>query len=123
MPDQRLNAYLKGLQGEEAAEDYLCKAGMACLDRRYRSPYGEIDLIMLDGEVLAFVEVKARNMSTLYAAQMSVTPTKQRRIIQTALCFLSEHPEHTGRLMRFDIIGLSSDCIQHIPNAFQGAGW
>ena len=122
MPDH-LNAYVKGLQGEAAAEEYLCKAGMVCLERRYRSPYGEIDLIMLDGEVLAFVEVKARNLSTLYAAQMSVTATKQRRIIQTALCFLSEYPEHTGRLMRFDIIALSGDCIQHIPNAFQGTGW
>ncbi len=123
MPDQRLNTYSKGLQGEATAEAYLCKTGMICLERRYRSPYGEIDLIMLDGEALAFVEVKARNLSTLHAAQMSVTPAKQRRIIQTALCFLNEHPEHAQRLMRFDIVSLSGDCIQHLPNAFQGAGW
>lgn len=119
MPD----VYVKGLLGEAKAEEYLCSQGMICLDRRYRSPYGEIDLIMLDGDILAFVEVKARDLSTLQAAQMAVTPAKQRRIIQTALCYLSEHPEHAQRMIRFDIAGLSNDCIEHLPNAFQGSGW
>ena len=123
MPDQRLNTYAKGVLGEMHAEDFLCSNGLQCLERRYHSPYGEIDLIMLDEEVLVFVEVKARSHSTLYAAQSAVTPSKQRKIIQTALCYLNVHPEHAHRIMRFDIVGLADDCIQHIPNAFQGSGW
>ena len=115
--------YLKGLQGEATAENYLEKAGMICLERRYRAPYGEIDLIMQDKDVLVFVEVKSRSCKTLYDAQLSVNPAKQRRIIQTALCYLNEHPEYAHCLVRFDIICLSDECIQHIPNAFQGTGW
>ena len=118
-----MNTYTTGVLGEAAAEEYLCSAGMTCLTRRYHSPYGEIDLIMLDGETLIFVEVKARKTSTLSQAVFAVTPAKQRRIIQTALCFLSDYPEHAQRLMRFDIVALSADCIQHIPDAFQGSGW
>ena len=116
-------AYHKGLQGEKEAEAYLCAQGMTCIAKRYHSPYGEIDLIMLDDEVLVFAEVKARSHRSLQDAQTTVTPAKQRKIIQTALCFLSEYPEYADRLMRFDIIALSDDCIQHVPDAFQGSAW
>lgn len=123
MPDQLLNTYAKGLLGEAKAEEYLCRRGMICLERRYRSPYGEIDLIMLDSEILVFTEVKARLYGTIHSAQLAVNPSKQRRIIQTALCYLSEHPEHARRMMRFDIVSIADDCIHHLPNAFQGSGW
>ncbi len=123
MPDRRMNTYEKGVLGEAAAERYLCAKGMTCIARRYHSPNGEIDLIMLDRNVLAFVEVKARNTSSLYAAQLAVTPAKQRKIIQTALFFLNEHPEYAQHLMRFDVVVVAGDCIEHIPNAFRGRGW
>lgn len=123
MANQYFDSYRKGVCGEEQAETLLCSSGMSCIERRYRSPYGEIDLIMLDGETLVFVEVKARQNDSIYSAHSAVTPAKQRRIIQTALCYLNEHPEHVFRPMRFDIVGLSDDCAQHFPDAFQGAGW
>lgn len=123
MPERSTQSYTLGLQGEQAAERYLSQRGMTCLERRYRSPYGEIDLIMLSGETLVFVEVKARRAKTLYETQLTVTPLKQRRINQTALNFISQHPEHAHRLMRFDIVALTDDCILHSANAFQGVGW
>jgi len=124
MPDSRGSfAYQKGLQGEANAEKHLRNQGMICIGRRYRSPYGEIDLIMLDKETLVFVEVKARSRSTLLEAQMAVTPAKQKRIIQTALLYLNQHPENAQRQIRFDVVTLSDGCVQHLPNAFQGFGW
>ena len=124
MPEAPFNRnYEKGVLGEAAAEEFLSQQGMRCIDRRYHSPYGEIDLILLDGEILIFAEVKARQRGTLQAAQSAVTPAKQKRIIQTALCYLNEHPEHANRLMRFDVLALAGDCISHLPDAFQGSGW
>ena len=96
---------------------------MACIDRRYHSPYGEIDLIMLEEQTLVFVEVKARSVQTLSQAQFAVTPTKQRRIIQTALCYLNQFPQYQQHLIRFDVVAISGEIIHHIPNAFQGYGW
>ena len=50
----------KGLVGERQALAYLQQLGMRPVCQRYRCPYGEIDLVMLDGECLVFVEVKLR---------------------------------------------------------------
>ena len=123
MPDSRNTAHSKGLLGEAAAEAYLLKQGMACIDRRYHSPYGEIDLIMLEEQTLVFVEVKARSVQTLSQAQIAVSPSKQRRIIQTALCYLNQFPQYQQHLIRFDVVAISGEFIHHIPNAFQGYGW
>lgn len=122
MPDQR-RTYVLGLEGEARAESYLSSLGMICLERRYRSAYGEIDLIMLEGETLVFAEVKYRRIATLLSAQLAVSPSKQRKIIQTALVYLNQHPEQADRLIRFDVVAISDDCIQYLPNAFQGSGW
>lgn len=122
MPE-KVTAYAKGVMGETAACEYLLKRGMQMLDRRYRSPYGEIDLILLDGDVLAFVEVKARERGTAMTAQTAVTPQKQRRLVQTARCYLGEHPEYALHPMRFDVVTVARDGVYHIPNAFQGSEW
>lgn len=123
MPENK-SIYAKGIQGEALAEKHLLAKGFLSIDRRYRSPYGEIDLIMLDQNTLVFIEVKYRSHSTLVSAELAVSSAKQRRIIQTALCYLNENPQHADRMMRFDIVSLSGDdCIRHLPNAFQGYGW
>ena len=87
MPDE-LTAYARGVMGETAACDHLCRKGMEMLDRRYRSPHGEIDLIMLDGEVLVFVEVKTRRNDTYGDASDAVTPMKMRRLIFAAEAYI-----------------------------------
>lgn len=123
MPETR-SIYAKGIQGEAIAEQHLKAKGFQWIASRYRSPYGEIDLIMLDQNVLVFIEVKYRSRATLASAQLAVTPAKQRRIIQTALCYLNEHPEYAEHPMRFDIVSFSGDDTwEHLQNAFQGYGW
>lgn len=122
MPDN-LTAYAKGVMGENAACDYLIQKGMQLLQRRYRSPYGEIDLILLHHSVLVFTEVKARETLGRMDAQYAVTPAKQRRLIQTARCYLGEHPEYTSCVIRFDVITVARDGILHLPDAFQGSEW
>ena len=110
--------YAKGLAGESRAVQYLQKKGMRLLHRRYRASGGEIDLVMLDGDTLVFVEVKLRKTGTSGDGLMAVTAKKQRRIINTALFFLEEN-EHNGAI-RFDVVELTADGIQHIRDAFQG---
>ena len=98
-----LPAYAKGVLGEAAVCDRLTDGGMELLERRFRSPFGEIDLIMLDGDVLAFVEVKLRTRGGTEAGQAAVTPLKRRRMVEAARCYLGAHPEHAGRCVRFDV--------------------
>ena len=118
-----LPAYAKGVLGEAAVCDRLADGGMELLERRFRSPFGEIDLVMLDGDTLVFVEVKLRTRGGAEAGQAAVTPQKRRRLVQAARCYLGAHPEHAGRCVRFDVATVTGDGVSHISNAFSGGEW
>jgi putative endonuclease len=111
-----------GKLGEDIATTQLWQQGYAILARRYRTRYGEIDIVAQDGATLVFVEVKARRSDRFGAAAESVTPWKQRRLAAMALDYLA----WVGRLdapCRFDVVAidrLGSDdvSIRHIKGAF-----
>ena len=112
-----MKQYDSGLTGEAVAENFLCQKGMSVIARRYRGADGEIDLVMLDGETIVFVEVKARPQARAGSGLMAVTPAKQHRMTHAALSFLLER-EWMERLVRFDVVEVTRDGILHIPNAF-----
>lgn len=117
----KLTAYAKGVLGEDAARKYLESKGMVLLQQRYHSPYGEIDLVMLDGDCLVMTEVKARKSANLETCSYAITPAKQKRLCLTARCYLAEHP--TDAPIRFDAVLIAKNAILHIPNAFEGKEW
>jgi len=110
--------YDKGLAGENQAVQYLEKQGMELVRKRYRVPGGEIDVVMREGDTLVFVEVKLRGTGASGEGLMAVTRKKQRRIVKTALYYLAEH-DHDGPI-RFDVVEVTADGVQHIRDAFQG---
>lgn len=118
------NSHLEGVAGERAAAEFLKGRGYEIVARNYRSLYGEIDLVAQNGEVLAFVEVKTRRVNSMAAPAASVTPAKQKKIIQTALMFLSEHGMPLQP--RFDVAEVIWDGsireIRLIENAFTTEG-
>ena len=119
-----LSAYAKGVLGEAAVCDRLTDGGMELLERRFRSPFGEIDLIMLDGDVLAFVEVKLRKSAAFGGAGEFVDRRKQNKLRLTAELYLSCH--QTRLQPRFDVIEVyapqgtdtKAPRVRHIENAF-----
>ena len=79
---------------------------------------GEIDLVVKRGQLIAFVEVKAR--AQLEAAAEAVLPRQRRRIIAAAEARLAAHPEHAGYDMRFDAVLVAPGRMpQHIVSAFE----
>ncbi len=114
--------YQTGLDGEETAERYLQESrNMVCLEHRYRTKRGEIDLIMLEGDTVVFVEVKTRKSGKAGEGLMAVTPGKQKRIATAAMVFLMKR-RWLNRPIRFDVVELNRDGILYIPNAFQPGG-
>ena len=111
----------KGLSGERQALAYLQQFGMRPVCQRYRCPYGEIDLVMLDGECLVFVEVKLRARGRKNDGDSAVTMSKQRRLIRAARSYLGQHP--TELPVRFDIVEITGEGVFHLPNAFEGSEW
>jgi len=112
-----------GLLGEELASRYLEGLGYTILERNYRCPYGELDLIARKGDWLAFVEVRTRRSLDLGAPEESLTRTKMERLKRTALYYISLNPG-LPRNWRFDVVALELDRrggvtrLEHIENAF-----
>lgn len=115
---RRRAAFRLGLRAETLAAWYLRLCGYRILDRRYRTPAGEIDIVARRGDALCFVEVKAR--PSVSAALEAVTLASQRRIGRAARIWLSGHPGHERCAWRFDIVAIRPWAWPvHIPAAFQ----
>ncbi len=106
----RVAAFRTGLSAESRAAVSLMAKGYRILAKRYRTPYGEIDLVAKRRNLLAFIEVKAR--ASLDEAAYAVTSRQQRRIIEAAQAWLMAHPEHAEFEMRFDVMLIAP---RHLP--------
>jgi putative endonuclease len=110
-----------GRWGEEEAARYLIRLGMKILERNFRTPVGEIDLIARHGKTLVFAEVKTRRSNAFGAPQEAVGAAKQRQIIRTAQWYLAGG-KGKGLQPRFDVIAVTpapgGAVVEHIPDAF-----
>lgn len=82
-----------GRFGESLAAAFLEKQGYSVLERNYRTPYGEIDLIIRQADVIIFVEVKTRASSSLGPPEISITPRKAEHMRSAAEYYIQQHPE------------------------------
>jgi putative endonuclease len=116
----RVAAFRTGVSAEACAAAYLMAKGYRILARRFRTPFGEIDLVARRRNVVAFVEVKAR--ATLDDAAYAVTPRQQRRIIDAAQAWLMAHPEHAEFDLRFDAMLIAPRRLpRHLLAAFDAS--
>ena len=113
-----------GILGEDLASADLARRGYAILARRYRTRYGEIDIIARDGDTIVFVEVKTRAGNEFGEGAEAVTWWKQRRITRMAMDFLARYRLH-DRPCRFDVVSVdlssSAPAVEVIANAFNAA--
>jgi putative endonuclease len=121
MPESRLQ---RGAAAERLAAEYLQTQGLVLLAQNLRCRAGELDLVCLDGSVLAIVEVRQRVRSDFGGALASVNGRKQRKLIRAAHFFLQRRPEWRHHAVRFDVVGLdghpSGTCrMTWIKNAFR----
>ncbi len=111
-----------GALAEELAAVYFQEKGYVILEKNFRAPCGEIDLILQDGLELVFVEVKARASTKFGLPQEAVTLRKQRQITKTAAWYMS-HKGWNERPARFDVVAIQFEQgihkINHIPWAFE----
>ena len=82
------NSSLSGADAEQLAWDYLQQQGLQFVAKNFRTPRGEIDLIMRDNAQLVFVEVRFRHSSHFGSAEESITQQKCRRLTAAALAYM-----------------------------------
>ena len=111
-----------GNEGEQAAVDLLEAGGYRVLARNFRCAWGEVDVVAERGELLCFVEVRARSSAAWGDPAHTVSWAKQRRVAKAALHYLFERGGPKERMVRFDVVSVlgrgQAAVVEHIPNAF-----
>jgi len=95
-----------GKWGERIAEKYLIDRGYLVLAVNHRTPFGEIDIIASEDDMLVFVEVKTRSSTSLGNPEGSVTLRKQKHIIESAQHYLMKEDREIDE-WRVDVIAIT----------------
>jgi putative endonuclease len=101
-----------GRQGEQAAVDYLERAGLRVLDRNWRCAEGEIDIVAAERGVLVICEVKTRSGTRFGSPLEAITRNKRARLRRLAIRWLVAHGVLFDEV-RIDVIGLLRDQAGH----------
>ena len=114
---QDVHKKVLGRKGERLVESYLKKQGCKILKRNYRTPFGEADLIVEDGDEIAFVEVKTLESASYGTPAEAVGKEKQQRYVQIAKFYWMETREEPNA--RFDVAEVYGDGrIEYIKYAY-----
>ena len=114
---ERVAAFQRGLSAESRAALLLIAKAYRILERRWKTPFGEIDIVARRRGVVVFVEVKARG--SMDEAVEAVTERTKRRVIGAAELWLARHPQHANGDIRFDVIVVAPGKMpRHIVNTF-----
>ena len=119
--DAKTLAYQKGVQAEDMAAQMFERKGFEILQRRYKTKYGEVDVIAAKEGLLVFAEVKARK--TIEEALEAISAQARQRIQNAALYFLSTHEAYASYDMRFDVVAVGQNqsgaiSVSHLDNAW-----
>lgn len=119
MQGSRSTSYSQGVMSENTALKYLQQQGMICLAKRFKTPYGEIDLLMQDEQTIVAVEVKYRK--SLTQAAYSIRLKQQLRIQQALEFWISQHKDYSIKppFQRFDVVLVCPpEIISYYKNAW-----
>ena len=111
-----------GRSAEQKVLHFLIAQGLRPVARNFRCRGGEIDLIMLDGDCLTFIEVRYRASENFVPASQTVDTRKQRKIIHTAAMYIARNRQFAAHTMRFDVVsgqGPQQLSIAWIADAFR----
>lgn len=104
-----LDRRARGAAVESAAQAYLIAAGLRDVAANAHSRFGELDLVMLDGATLVFIEVRYRRDARYGGGAASIDAGKRRKLVRAAQMFLAANPIHAERACRFDVLEADGD--------------
>ncbi|MDR0183551.1 YraN family protein [Lysobacter arvi] len=99
----------RGAAVEAAARAHLARAGLRDVAANASYRFGELDLVMLEGATLVFVEVRYRRDARFGGGAASVDVHKRRKLVQAASAFLAHHPRYANASCRFDVVEADGD--------------
>ena len=110
-----------GRQAEDLALRYLERQGLRLLQRNWLCRCGELDLVMLDGDTVVFIEVRYRRHSAWGGALESIDGRKQQKLIRAAQLFLQKESRWSNHPCRFDAVAIEAASSTATPNWIRNA--
>ena len=115
-----------GSRGEQLAKELLEAKGYVLLETNWRYRRSEVDLIVKDGEILVFVEVKTRTTAYFGSPETFVTPQKEKLLVRAAHAYMQQS-EHEWEI-RFDVVSIVWESEEkytaaHLEDAFWPGSW
>ena len=107
----------RGRWGEDLAAEWYARSGYTILDRNWRAPEGELDLVVGRRGLVVVCEVKARRHDGFGPPASAVGAAKQRRIRHLAAAWLAAHGRRIVAV-RFDVVAITGTHIEVIHDAF-----
>lgn len=107
-----------GRAGEDRAAEWYKEHGYRLIDRNWRAPFGEIDLVLSKGPIVVIAEVKTRRTDVFGVPVLAVDASKQQRLRRLAAAWLSEHRMSRRIEVRFDVVGVTGERVDVYVNAF-----
>lgn len=98
-----------GREAEAFALRYLQQQGLQLIAQNWLCKRGELDLVMLDGDTVVFVEVRYRRHSAWGGALESVDFRKQQKLVLAAQLFLQSETQWADAACRFDVVAIEGD--------------
>lgn len=120
-----MDKQLLGQKGEEAAQAYLVQKGYRILERNFRLPQGELDIIAKKAGRIIFVEVKTIKQQNGFQAQDHINKAKRRKLLKLAELYLLSQGLDLGAAYQIDIIAVEMDIkgslkvVDHFANALE----
>ena len=116
-----MNTKITGNYGEDKACKYLQENSYKIIERNWRTRFGEIDIIAQKDETVVFIEVKTLPSGNIETLSHLLNKKKQKRIVETAKCFIKTNRKYNSSYIRFDVIIIDMPefpAIYHIESAF-----
>ena len=113
-----MNKRRVGYNKEDEAARFLAQCGLKIVEQNFRSRFGEIDLIALDGDYTVFAEVKYRRTASSGHPEEAVNASKARTISKVADYYRVCRKLPSDAKIRFDVIAIEGENVRWYKNAF-----
>ena len=112
----------QGHEAEQCAYAHLQRQGLQLVTRNYRTPFGEIDLIMEQSNIIVFVEVRYRRSQAFGTPTETIGARKQEKLRASAEHYLQRNRKASKKPCRFDIVAVTgapdSNQVEWLQDAF-----
>lgn len=114
------SSHERGQSGEAHGASYLTSQGYRIVEKNFRTPRGEVDIVAVRGKALVFFEVKSWRVMSMTELDRSIDRKKRARIRSVAAAFCMQMPEYADHHVRFDVLFISPQHaeVTHLENAF-----